>query len=102
MGTMDELPELLTVEEAAALLRIGRGLAYQLARSYLSDGCAEGLPVIRLGRKLRVPKRQLVKLLDGEQVAAAPTNRRMPQTRRRAQRSTPSQLLLLPPEKPAR
>src|SRR5437868_2605495 len=46
---LEDLPHLLTVEEAAAVLRIGRSLAYQLARHYLATGGAEGLPVMRLG-----------------------------------------------------
>ena len=40
---------MLTVEEAAAVLRIGRSLAYQLAREYDATGGVSGLPVIRLG-----------------------------------------------------
>jgi hypothetical protein len=32
----DEMPDLLTVEEAARWLRIGRGLAYTLARRWLA------------------------------------------------------------------
>ena len=32
LGSLDEYPLLLTVEESAAVLRIGRSLAYELAR----------------------------------------------------------------------
>src|SRR5688572_21393586 len=53
------LPDFLTVEEAAWVLRIGRTAAYQLARRYRATGGAEGLPVIVLGRLLRVPRAQL-------------------------------------------
>jgi len=42
----------LTVGEAAAVLGISRGLAYELARS-------GELPVIRLGRRLVVPRAAL-------------------------------------------
>ena len=39
LGSLDEYPLLLTVEESAAVLRIGRSLAYELARLYeSSDG----------------------------------------------------------------
>ena len=54
---------MLTVEEAAAELRIGRRLAYELAARFEATGGAEGLPVIRLGRCLRVPRARLDALL---------------------------------------
>jgi excisionase family DNA binding protein len=53
------LPDFLTVEEAAAVLRIGRTAAYELARRYRVSGGVEGLPVVVLGRLLRVPRAQL-------------------------------------------
>lgn len=59
-------PEVLTVEEAAAILRIGRSCAYALARQFRSSGGREGLPVIKLGRHLRVPRSGLDRLLDAE------------------------------------
>jgi excisionase family DNA binding protein len=52
-------PDFLTVEQAAVILRIGRTVAYALARRYLATGGAEGLPVIRVGHQLRVPRAQL-------------------------------------------
>lgn len=55
----------LTVEEAAAVLRIGRGTAYALARRYRATGGQEGLPVIVLGRSLRVPRAGLEQMLNG-------------------------------------
>lgn len=45
-------PLLLTVPEAAAQLRIGRTLAYQLAKR-------GELPTVRLGAKLLVPRSEL-------------------------------------------
>ena len=53
----------LTVVEAAALLRVGRTVAYQQARQYLATGGREGLPVVRLGRQLRVPRHALERLM---------------------------------------
>ncbi len=44
------LPVLLTIEEAAQVLRIGRSLAYDLAHRYEATGGQEGLPVLRGGR----------------------------------------------------
>ena len=54
---LNELPELLRVEEAAAYLGIGRGLAYELARQGT-------LPSVRLGRLLRIKR-------DGLEAAVA-------------------------------
>ena len=47
----------LTVEEAAYLLGISRGLAYEMAR------CGK-LPVIRFGRRLLVSRGALERMLD--------------------------------------
>lgn len=55
---MDEPRLTVTVEEAARLLGISRGLAYQMAR-------LGKLPTIRFGRRLLVPRRGLYRLLDG-------------------------------------
>lgn len=52
-------PDLLTVDEAAAVLRIGRTAAYELARR--PDG--DGLPTVRVGRQLRVPRVRLEELV---------------------------------------
>ena len=57
------LPALLTVEESARVLRIGRSLAYQLAREYEATGGVEGLPVIRVRTCLRVPRWALIELI---------------------------------------
>lgn len=62
--SLDDLPEVLTVEEAAKVLRIGRGAAYELARQFRETDGREGLPVVPLGRSLRVPKVALRRLLE--------------------------------------
>lgn len=60
---------MLTVDEAAQILRIGRSLAYNLARRYEASGCTQGLPVIRFGTCLRVPRWALMQLVhDGRVV----------------------------------
>lgn len=62
----DEFPVTLTVTQAAAILGISRGLAYQSAHRFLQTAGADGLPVVRLGRRLLVPTLQLRRLLlDG-------------------------------------
>ena len=48
----------LTVEEAAQVLRISRQSAYQAAR-------AGEIPTVRIGRRLLVPRQRLEKLLAG-------------------------------------
>ncbi|MDP9418938.1 MAG: helix-turn-helix domain-containing protein [Actinomycetota bacterium] len=51
-----ELPLVLTVEEAARVLRISRAAAYEQARIWRETGGRDGLPVIAVGRSLRVPR----------------------------------------------
>lgn len=62
---MAGLPDLLTVEEAARVLRIGRTMAYQLAHTSLATNGAEGIPCRRVGRLLRVPSSELAELVGG-------------------------------------
>jgi hypothetical protein len=61
---MSDVPaaQLLTIDEAARVLRVGRSLAYELARQYDATGGVSGLPVIRLGGCLRVPRWALLEL----------------------------------------
>ena len=57
-------PDFLTVEQAAAVIGIGRTCAYQLARKAADVG--EGtFPAIRFGKQLRVPRRKLEDLTGG-------------------------------------
>lgn len=67
----------LTVEQAAKVLGIGRRLAYELANRFEETGGAEGLPVIRLGRCLRVPKARLEAMLAAEPTPRAAELRRI-------------------------
>jgi hypothetical protein len=80
------LPPLLTVEEAARVLRIGRSLAYQLARRYLASDETEGLPVIRFGQAcLRVPRWALLELIrTGGVVSLSEPSARPPARSRRS------------------
>lgn len=48
----------LSVEEAAELLGIGRGLAYELVRTHQ-------IPSLRLGRRVVVPRAQLEAMVAG-------------------------------------
>lgn len=59
-----DVPEWLTVEEAARVLRIGRTKAYALTREWRATGGRSGLPVADLGDVLRVPRRALEELVE--------------------------------------
>jgi len=63
---IDHLPEMLTVEEAASVLRISRSRAYEAVTTYQRTGGADGLPAIRIGRSLRVPRRSLLAWIDAQ------------------------------------
>jgi excisionase family DNA binding protein len=55
-GMLERLPEVLTVREAAAVLRIGRNQLY--------EAVARGeLRAFRIGRSIRIPKQALLELL---------------------------------------
>ena len=54
---MEEGRLTLTIEEAAKLLGIGRQLAYDKVKT-------GEIPVIKIGRRLLVPRRALEKLLE--------------------------------------
>jgi hypothetical protein len=60
------LPDLLTVEEAAVLCRIGRNKAYGLARQWRATNGRCGLPVVEFGHTLRVPRHALEQMLGVE------------------------------------
>jgi hypothetical protein len=51
----DASTEVLTIDEAAAILRISRNAAYAAARQWRATGDEHGLPCIEIGRTLRVP-----------------------------------------------
>jgi hypothetical protein len=57
------LPLMLTVEQARAVLGIGRSLAYGEVRRYLATSGQEGIPAVRIGSVVRVPRTALVELL---------------------------------------
>jgi excisionase family DNA binding protein len=55
ISALAALPEVLTVREAAAILRVGRNQLYQaIARGELS--------AVRVGRSIRIPKQSLLDL----------------------------------------
>ena len=54
--SFDELPLTLRVEDLMPILGIGRGAAYELARS-------ERIKTIRVGRKIRIAKHELLNFM---------------------------------------
>jgi excisionase family DNA binding protein len=91
---MADLPLVLTVEETAEALRIGRSAAY--------EGIRTGqIPAVRIGRNLRVPRHALEQLLgltavgtdsphENGAVGAAPQERKMRHERRRTESTRPA------------
>ena len=56
--SLDDLPEVLTVDEAAAYLRIGRTAAYEAVRRGELPG------VLKLGRTIRISRFALERVLE--------------------------------------
>ncbi len=61
---LEELPLVLTVTEAARVLRIGRTSAYKLVQQHRASAGADGLPSLRLGGRVMIRKVDLVALID--------------------------------------
>lgn len=58
--TYNSLPPILTVEEVAAILRIGRNAAYCLVKN-------GGIASIHIGRSIRIPRKALQQFLEPAQ-----------------------------------
>ena len=61
-----ELPPTLTIEECASVLGLSRGSTYEAAR-------VGQIPVLRIGRRLIVPRARLLRLL-GEGAPSDPAD----------------------------
>jgi hypothetical protein len=93
------VPDFLTVDEAARILRIGRTAAYELARRWPATDGREGLPVRKVGKQLRVPL-TLFEQHYGICVTAIPARDR-PARRAAVNSSAPVRNLDSAPSKPA-
>lgn len=58
---MASVPGLLSVDEAARLMGIGRTLAYELIRTNEWP-----TPIVRLGRRIKIPPGPLLAILAGD------------------------------------
>lgn len=65
MTRLQDMPEVLTIAEAAVILRIGRNTAYTMARD-------RTLPTLACGRRIVVPKAALTNLLNASLAQAVP------------------------------
>jgi hypothetical protein len=61
--SLDGLPLILTVSEAAVVLRVSRTTAYKLADDWRTSDGREGLPVVQLGHRLVVRRVDLAALV---------------------------------------
>lgn len=60
----DDLPPLLTVEQAAKVLQIGRSKAYELTVEYERTGGSSGLPFVWIGNQKRIPRDALAAFIE--------------------------------------
>ncbi len=63
--TTGRAPDLLTVLEAARVLRIGRTKAYGLVRRWFDTDGAEGLPAVRIDGQVRVLRPGVEEVIGG-------------------------------------
>jgi len=75
-SSASSVPDLLTVEEAARVLRIGRTKAYALTQQWRDSGGEFGIPVIDIGG-LRVPRVRLEQII-GAPILTLPTKEPAP------------------------
>jgi len=76
---VDAAHRLLKIKEAAAEMRVCLPHGYELAHEYLNSGGTAGLPVLRFGTCMRVPRWALDMLITAGRVvrladAPAPTD----------------------------
>ena len=75
MAEQTSLPDFLTIEEAARVLRLGRTAAYEQARIWRDTDGRAGLPNFPMGHTLRVPVAALERML-GRPLSSIPAPRR--------------------------
>jgi hypothetical protein len=71
----EAVPDCLTIEEAARILRIGRTAAYSLARQWRDTDGNAGIPYLAFGASYRVPTAALESML-GRRITHVPDPKR--------------------------
>jgi excisionase family DNA binding protein len=69
LAPVTEIPLLLTMTEAATLLRIGRTTIYKLAELHRSTHGASGIPTVRVGNKVFVRRTDLQHIVGPDDAA---------------------------------
>lgn len=64
--TLSDLPLMLTVSEAAEVLRIGRATAYKLIEEHRVTRGAAGLAHVRLGSRIMVRRVDLARIVGAD------------------------------------
>lgn len=67
-----DLPYMLTVPQAGELVGVGRTTAHKLARLYRESGGAYGIPNVRVGHNLRVPRDELLERIRQGRITPSP------------------------------
>jgi len=60
----DDLPPFLRIEQAQEITQLGRSQLYEQTKRWRATGGKEGIPVVRFGRCLRIPKAALLRLAE--------------------------------------
>ncbi len=53
---------LLTIDEARSILRVGRNVMYELTKT--------GLPHIKVGKQIRIPREELMQWIKNQTIAS--------------------------------
>ncbi len=61
---LNDLPPLMTVEQAAKVLQIGRSKSYELTVEWERTGGAAGLPFVRFGSQKRIPRAAIERFIE--------------------------------------
>jgi excisionase family DNA binding protein len=69
-ASLDDLPLMLTIDEAAHVLRVSRTTAYKLVNLHRRTNGALGLPHVRLGSRLLVRRVDLADIVGVPPTAA--------------------------------